>query len=49
MMPFDPIAEMVRLQALYEAYPGAFQAAGVVVLGLFTYFAVIEIAARVAR
>lgn len=49
MMPIDPIAVLNRLQELYAGYPGAFQGTGIALSILCLYFAVIEIATRVAK
>ena len=48
-MPIDALATSIKLQELYAAFPGPFQGAGVALSVAFLYFAVIEIAARVAK
>lgn len=49
MMPIDALAVMNRLLELYAAYPGAFQGSAIALSALCLYFAVIAIAARVAK
>lgn len=46
----DPFRTMYQWAGIaYSAYPGAFHGAGIALTVVFLYFAVIEIAARVAK
>lgn len=48
-MLIDALTLKTQLQLLYGAHPSIFQSVGLVILAVFLYGAVIEIAARVAR